>query len=138
MEPQKISLFLTAHNQVYLQALEEIKSGYKRTHWMWYIFPQIKGLGKSETSRYYALENLKDASDYLMHPVLGKHLIEISEALLSLSGRSAGQILGAPDDLKLCSCITLFARVEGACPVFNRLLEKYFEGQPDELTLKFL
>lgn len=130
--------FLDAQNQVYLKALSEIKKGKKETHWMWYIFPQIKGLGSSETAQYYGIKNLNEATAYLQHPILGKHLIEISEEVLKLKGKTATQIFGTPDDMKLRSCMTLFANVESANPVFQKVLAKYFNGLPDELTLQLL
>jgi uncharacterized protein (DUF1810 family) len=130
--------FLDAQNQVYLKALSEIKKGKKETHWMWYIFPQIKGLGSSETAQYYGIKNLNEATAYLQHPILGKHLIEISEEVLKLKGKTATQIFGTPDDMKLRSCMTLFANVENANSVFQKVLAKYFNGLPDELTLQLL
>jgi uncharacterized protein (DUF1810 family) len=138
MEPEKINRFLTAQNQAYQEALEEIRAGSKVSHWMWYIFPQLTGLGKSEISEYYALGGINDASDYLRHSVLGRRLIETSNAILSLSGRSANEILGSPDDMKLRSCMTLFSKVKDADPVFKKVLDKYFDGQSDSLTLQLL
>ncbi|SDI01103.1 Uncharacterized protein, DUF1810 family [Flavobacterium omnivorum] len=130
--------FLDAQNQVYLQALSEIKNGKKETHWMWYIFPQIKGLGSSETAQYYGIKDLNEANAYLQHPILGKHLVEITEGVLNLKGKTATQIFGTPDDMKLRSCMTLFTNVENANPVFQKVLEKYFNGLSDELTLQLL
>ena len=130
--------FLDAQNQVYLKALSEIKKGKKTTHWMWYIFPQIKGLGSSETAQYYAIKDLNEATAYLKHPILGKHLIKIAQELYNLKGKTVTQILGTPDDMKLRSCMTLFANVKNANPLFNNVLEKYFNGVPDELTLHLL
>ena len=130
--------FLDAQNQVYLKALSEIKKGKKDTHWMWYIFPQIKGLGSSETANYYAIKDLNEAAAYLQHPILSKHLVEISEEVLNLKAKTATQIFGTPDDMKLRSCMTLFANVENTNPVFQKVLEKFFNGLPDELTLQLL
>jgi uncharacterized protein (DUF1810 family) len=130
--------FLDAQNQVYLKALSEIKKGKKDTHWMWYIFPQIKGLGSSETAQYYGIKDLKEATAYLQHPILGKHLIEISEEVLNLKGKTATQIFGEPDDIKLRSCMTLFVNVKNANPIFQKVLVKYFNGLPDELTQQLL
>jgi uncharacterized protein (DUF1810 family) len=138
MESEKINRFLTAQNQAYLKALEEIRAGKKVGHWIWYIFPQLKGLGKSEISEYYALEGINDATDYLNHPVLGRHLVEISNAVLLLTGRSAHEIFGSPDDMKLRSCMTLFAEMKNTDPVFKQVLDKYFDGQFDRLTLELL
>lgn len=130
--------FLDAQNQVYLKARSEIKKGKKDTHWMWYIFPQIKGLGSSETANYYAIKDLNEATAYLQHPILGKHLVEIAEEVLNLKRKTAIQIFGTPDDMKLRSCMTLFANVKNANPIFQKVLEKYFNGLPDELTLQLL
>jgi uncharacterized protein (DUF1810 family) len=130
--------FLEAQNQVYLKALSEIKEGKKNSHWMWYIFPQIKGLGSSETAKQYGIKDLNEATAYLQHPVLGKHLIEISEEVLNLSEKTATQIFGTPDDLKLRSCMTLFANVKNTNLVFQKIIVKYFNGLPDELTLELL
>ncbi|MFV8324890.1 DUF1810 domain-containing protein [Flavobacterium sp. ZS1P14] len=130
--------FLEAQNQVYLKALSEIKNGKKTTHWMWYIFPQIKGLGSSETAQYYGIKDLNEATAYLQHPILGKHLVEISEEVLNLNGKTAAEIFGTPDDMKLRSSMTLFANVKNADPVFQQVLVKYFNGLPDNLTLQLL
>ncbi len=138
MEEEKLSRFLKAQNQTYLKALHEIKTGRKTSHWMWYIFPQLKGLGKSETAQLYAIEDLSEAEAYLKHPVLGKLLVEISEALLELPPMPASQLLGWPDEMKLRSSMTLFSRVPSADPVFGKVLDRYFEGSEDELTLRLL
>jgi uncharacterized protein (DUF1810 family) len=130
--------FLDAQNQVYLKALSEIKKGKKETHWMWYIFPQIKGLGSSETAKYYAIKDLKEATAYLEHPILGKHLIEITEAVWNLKGKTATQLFGTPDDMKLRSCMTLFASVKNTNPIFQKILVKYFNGLADDLTLQLI
>ena len=130
--------FLEAQNQVYLKALSEIKEGKKNTHWMWYVFPQIKGLGSSETAKYYGVKDMDEATAYLQHPILGKHLIEIAEAVLNLNGKTATQIFGTTDDMKLRSCMTLFANVKNTNPIFQKVLIKYFNGIPDELTLQLV
>lgn len=134
----KLKRFLDAQNQTYLKALAEIRQGHKDSHWMWYIFPQLQGLGRSETAKFYAIADLDEAAAYLGHPVLGKHLIEISQALLQYKGKTAQQILGTPDDMKLRSSMTLFANVPDADPVFEAVLAHYFDGLQDELTLKQL
>jgi uncharacterized protein (DUF1810 family) len=105
---------------------------------MWYIFPQFKGLGHSPTARRYSIKSLAEARAYLGHPILGPRLRECVEALLGLEGRTAHEIFGSPDDLKLRSCATLFAEVSSANSPFHRLLAKYFEGQPDRQTLRLL
>ena len=133
-----LARFLEAQNHTYLKALSEIESGKKTSHWMWYVFPQLKGLGKSDMAQFYGIENLKEAEEYLAHPVLGKHLVAISEALLEIDGKTANEIFGSPDDLKLRSCMTLFANAGKSNPVFGAVLEKYFDGIPDKRTLAVL
>ena len=131
-----LSRFLKAQEQDYEQALREIRSGRKRSHWMWYIFPQIQGLGFSPTAQYYAIRDLQEARDYLTHPVLGARLKEISSALLDLNGLSASEIFGYPDDLKLRSSMTLFRMADLNEPVFLEVLEKYYDGKPDARTVE--
>lgn len=130
--------FLDAQANDYPTALAEIKNGRKRSHWMWYIFPQIQGLGFTETSRYYAIKDAAEAAAYLQHPVLGSRLAEICQALLAGAGTDANRILGSPDDLKLKSSMTLFAAVPGASPVFTAVLAKFFAGVKDSKTLQIL
>ena len=132
-----LNRFITAQERSYDAALSEIKSGRKRTHWMWYIFPQIEGLGRSSTAQYYAISDLQEAKEYYAHPVLGPRLVEISEALLKLDGDNATTVMGYPDDLKLKSSMTLFAIASGA-PVFSKVLDKYFDGRQDRWTVKIL
>src|SRR5436309_9839639 len=110
-DPYSLSRFLQAQENVYQQALSEIRSGRKQSHWMWYIFPQYDGLGSSATSRRYAIKSVAEAEAYLRHPVLGPRLVQCAEAVLGVEGRSASAIFGSPDDMKLRSCATLFARV---------------------------
>lgn len=131
-----LSRFLKAQEQDYEQALREIRSGRKRSHWMWYIFPQTQGLGFSPTAQYYAIRDLQEARDYLAHPVLGARLKEISSALLDLNGLSASEIFGYPDDLKLRSSMTLFRMADLNEPVFLEVLEKYYDGKPDARTVE--
>jgi uncharacterized protein (DUF1810 family) len=130
--------FIDAQHRDYENALSEIKNGRKRSHWMWYIFPQIHGLGFSETSRFYAIKNKAEAEEYLNHPVLGKRLIEISKALLDLDTDDAHSIFGTPDDLKLKSSMTLFASLPETDPVFKSVLKKFFNGKKDEKTLRII
>lgn len=130
--------FVTAQEPDYETALSEIKSGRKRSHWMWYIFPQIEGLGKSEMSKRYGITDLTEATLYLGHPILGPRLVAISEALLELPEKSATAVMGVPDDIKLHSSMTLFASVPEADPVFSAVLKKFFDGQRDEATLRLL
>ncbi|MBR4472897.1 MAG: DUF1810 domain-containing protein [Oscillospiraceae bacterium] len=131
-----LSRFLKAQEGDYERALSEIRSGRKRSHWMWYIFPQIQGLGFSSTAQYYAIRDLQEAKDYLQHPVLGPRLKEISSALLELEGLSASEIFGYPDDLKLRSSMTLFRMADLDCPIFLEVLEKYYNGEPDFRTVE--
>ncbi len=133
-----LTRFLDAQNQVYLRALEEIKKGRKTTHWMWFIFPQLAGLGHSDTAKFYAIRDLQEATEYMRHPILGKNLIAIASALLMHEGRTATDIFGSPDDLKLRSSMTLFHYVEGADPVFGEVLLKYFGGYFDSRTVELL
>ncbi len=130
--------FVKAQEGDYERALAELRSGRKRSHWMWYVFPQVRGLGASPTSRHFAIEGREEAAAYLAHPVLGPRLVACAEALLGLEGKSAREILGSPDDLKLRSCATLFAEVAPPGSVFRKLLDKYFEGRPDAATLRLL
>lgn len=130
--------YLDAQERDYETALAEVIQGRKRSHWMWYIFPQLLGLGASDISKYYALRNLEEAEAYLQHPVLGKKLIRISEELQKLKSDDAGKIFGSPDDLKLRSSMTLFAMVPNANPVFEAVLQKFFLGVKDIKTLQLL
>jgi uncharacterized protein (DUF1810 family) len=136
--PFDLSRFTSAQESIYDSVLAELRSGRKRTHWMWYIFPQIDGLGHSATSKHYAIKSLEEARQYLNHPVLGKRLLECAEAVFTIEGRSASEIFGYPDDLKLKSSMTLFAYVADPHSVFARILDKYFNGERDGLTLQLL
>ena len=137
-DPHDLNRFLRAQERVYEQAFREIREGRKRSHWMWYIFPQFEGLGSSPTSKLYSIKSLAEAEAYLQHPVLGPRLVECAEAALGVQGRSAHAIFGSPDDWKLKSSATLFALVSPAGSVFHRLLDKYFQGEPDAKTLGLL
>ena len=121
----------------YDQALSELRDGKKRSHWMWYIFPQIEGLGQSSMSQRYSIKSAAEARAYLDHPVLGPRLRECAAVVNAIVGRSALEIFGSPDDMKLRSCATLFARVSED-GVFEQLLQKYFDDQRDEETLRRL
>jgi len=133
-----LNRFLEAQERTYQTALTEIRNGRKRSHWMWFIFPQVAGLGFSETSQFYGIKSINEAKAYLNHPVLGKRLLEISEVLLTIDGKSANQIFGSPDDMKLKSSMTLFAAVSSEDSVFRKVLEKYFNGKEDVKTLQLL
>ena len=134
----EISRFMNAHQTDYQRALTEIKNGKKVSHWMWYIFPQLKGLGRSFTSEYYGIQDLDEAKAYLADPILGKHLIEICNALLSLDTNDATEVMGRPDDRKLKSSMTLFDAATESSDVFRLVLEKYYNGKKDYRTLEML
>lgn len=134
-DPHDLDRFLQAQEPDYAQALSEIRSGRKRSHWMWYVFPQFDGLGSSPTAKRYAIKSLAEAKAYLEHPVLGTRLVECCEAACAVEGRSATDVFGSPDDLKLRSCATLFAVVAPSGSVFERVLEKFYGGVRDEKTL---
>ena len=129
-----LSRFIKAQETDYERALSEIRSGHKRSHWIWYIFPQIAGLGFSSTAQYYAIE----AEEYLKNDLLREHLVEISEALLLLESNDAGDVMGYPDDLKLRSSMTLFHEVAPEIDVFQEILDKFFGGKPDQRTIELL
>jgi uncharacterized protein (DUF1810 family) len=133
-----LTRFVQAQERDYDQAISEIRSGRKRSHWMWYIFPQFEGLGFSPSSRRYAIKSVAEAEAYLQHPVLGPRLLECARATVDLEGRSAAEVFGSPDDMKLQSCATLFARVSPAGSVFEQLLDKYFDAKRDVRTLELL
>ena len=137
-DPFDLARFVRAQEGDYADALAEVRAGRKRSHWMWYVFPQLAGLGFSGMSQRYAVTGVAEAEAYLWHPVLGPRLVEIAEAALAVEGRSAAQVFGSPDDLKLRSCATLFALASPPGSVFDRLLDKYFQGQRDEATLRLL
>lgn len=126
--------FMKAQELDYKTALSEIQSGRKQSHWIWYIFPQLRGLGMSETSYYYGLRDIKEAKEYFLHPILGSRLVEISKALLSLNDSDQEYIMGYPDNLKLCSCMTLFSIVAPNEPVFREVLDKFYNGKRDDAT----
>lgn len=130
--------FVQAQESDFATALNEVRRGRKRSHWMWYIFPQIDGLGSSSTARFYAIKGIAEARAYLAHPILGPRLIECCEAALAVEGKSAEEIFGYPDVLKLRSCATLFAKISEPGSVFERLLVKYYGGQTDDATLRLL
>lgn len=130
--------FVAAQQHDYRIAFNEISRGRKQSHWMWYIFPQIQGLGFSDRAKHYAIVDLKEASAYLAHPVLGSRLVEISSVLLNHSGLSASEIFGSPDDIKLRSCMSLFAAVEDAPIIFNQVIDQFFSGESDPKTKRIL
>ncbi|MCI9635446.1 MAG: DUF1810 domain-containing protein [Hungatella sp.] len=138
MADTSIKRFLDAQESDYNTALAEIRAGRKGSHWIWYIFPQIAGLGRSGTATYYAIKDMGEAREYLAHPVLRQRLLEISEALLELDGGDPLAVMGSPDDLKLRSSMTLFALAEPECEVFQKVLDKYYGGKMDKRTVSIL
>jgi uncharacterized protein (DUF1810 family) len=137
-DPYNLSRFVEAQTHDYDQALSEIRAGRKQSHWMWYVFPQFQGLGSSPTSRHFAITSAAEAGAYLAHPTLGSRLLECAEAVLRIQGRSALEIFGSPDDMKLRSCATLFAAVSSGESPFQRIIEKYFQGERDKRTIQLL
>lgn len=137
-DPYELNRFISAQDGIYDRVLAELRGGQKRTHWMWYIFPQIDGLGHSPTTRHYAIKSVEEARRYLSHPVLGARLVECAEAVLAVQGLSASDIFGHPDDWKLQSSMTLFALVAESHSVFERVLDKYFQGKQDVRTLQIV
>lgn len=137
-DPFDLTRFAKAQETVYDAVLSELRNGRKRSHWMWFVFPQIDGLAHSSTSKFYAVKSLDEARAYLNHPVLGERLNECARAVLAIENRSVSEIFGYPDDLKLKSSLTLFASVSDAQSVFASLLDKYFDGEQDSRTLELL
>ena len=130
--------FVDAQEPRIADAMAELRAGRKRTHWMWFVFPQLRGLGHSQMAWHFGIASRGEAAAFLAHPVLGPRLRECVELVLAVRGRTAHEIFGSPDDLKLCSCLTLFAEVAGGDSVFDRALRQYFGGQPDPATLDLL
>ena len=135
-DPFQLNRFLDAQATTYTQAHDELAAGQKRSHWMWFIFPQIRGLGSSPTAQHFAISSLAEARAYLAHPTLGPRLRECTALVNAVPNRSVGQIFGYPDDLKFHSSVTLFAEASGEDnAVFTAALAKYFDGKPDGATL---
>src|SRR4051794_18549119 len=130
-DPFDLARFVMAQEEDYRQALSEVREGRKRSHWMWYIFPQFDGLGFSAMTRQYSIKSPQEARAYLQHPLLGPRLVRCFVTLLKVEGKSAHEIFGCPDDMKLKSCATLFAKVSPKGSVFEKALEKYFDSKPD-------
>jgi uncharacterized protein (DUF1810 family) len=138
VDPYELDRFVQAQDDDYERAIQEIKAGRKESHWMWYIFPQFAGLGSSSMAIRYAIKSMAEAKAYLSHPIVGPRLAECFDALCRVEGRSANEIFGSPDDLKLRSCATLFAECSPPDSLSARILEKYFNGQRDERTIELL
>ncbi len=130
--------FIEAQNGIYKQALAELEAGRKRSHWMWFIFPQIAGLGSSSMAEKYAIRSAEEASAYLADPILGSRLLRCVEAILSVNDRSAHDIMGSPDDLKLRSSMTLFAAVSDHGSPFHKAIDHFYDGKFDERTISIL
>lgn len=138
VEADDLGRFVLAQDAVYRQALGELQAGRKATHWMWFVFPQLRGLGSSAMAVRYGIGSLSEAAAYLAHPVLGRRLEECSGVVAAIEGRSALEVFGAPDELKLRSCMTLFSEAAGASPVFGEVLARFFGGERDGRTLALL
>ena len=136
-DPFRLQRFVDAQQGVYAQVCAELAAGCKRSHWMWFVFPQLQGLGRSATAQHYGIASKAAAQAYWAHPLLGPRLRQCTELVLAVDGRSARQIFGPPDDLKFRSCMTLFAQATGE-PVFTRALQKYFGGEADPRTIELL
>lgn len=137
-DPFDLDRFIRAQERIYPRVLEELRRGRKESHWMWFVFPQLEGLGRSATAKRYAIKGLEEATAFLNHPVLGQRLLQCAETLLNIRGKSAAAIFGSPDDWKLRSCMTLFATISQADSVFSRVLAGYFNGHPDQRTMEIL
>lgn len=137
-EEYDLSRFHEAHERDYVNALKEVRSGHKRTHWMWYIFPQVRGLGKSGTSQFYGITSIEEAKAYLKDSVLGEHMKDLCESLLAVETNNATEIFLWPDDKKLKSSMTLFAEAEPNNELFQKVLDKFFKGEKDRATLRIL
>ncbi len=135
---KSLKRFIEAQEKSYSTALAEIKSGRKQSHWMWFIFPQMRDLGYSQMAQYYGIKDKEEAAAYLKHPVLGQRLQEISAALLNIASSDAHKIFGSPDHVKLKSSMTLFATVAEEQPIFQQVFQKFFNGKKDDATLRLL
>jgi uncharacterized protein (DUF1810 family) len=130
--------FVEAQAPVYARALAELRGGHKQSHWMWFIFPQVSGLGHSPMAQHFGIQSLEEARAYLAHPLLGARLRECCEAVLAVDGKTAHAIFGSPDDLKFCSCLTLFSQAAPDDALFRALLQRHYDGDADEATLELL
>ena len=137
-DPFALQRFISAQEEVYEHVLKELQHGQKRSHWMWYIFPQMDGLGVSAMSRFYAIKSIDEARAYLQHPILGKRLIECSRTVWLIKNRSVREIFGSPDDMKFKSCMTLFEIVAPSNSIFTKLLEDLFSNERDNKTVQLI
>ena len=138
MDKYNLSRFLEAQMVTYDSAMLELARGSKKSHWIWYIFPQIEGLGRSDTAKLYSIKSLEEGRVYLEHPVLGPRLVEACEILLSLKDASMDEVMGFPDDLKLLSSMTLFEYISGSNSIFTKIIEVYFDDERDKGSLKLI
>ena len=138
MDKYNLSRFLEAQMVTYEGAMLELARGRKESHWIWYIFPQIEGLGRSDTAKLYSIKSLEEGRAYLEHPVLGPRLVEACEILLSLKDASMDEVMGFPDDLKLLSSMTLFENISGESSIFTNIVEVYFDDERDETSLEII
>jgi uncharacterized protein (DUF1810 family) len=136
--PPTLDRFVEAQRSAYDSALAELIAGCKQGHWIWFVFPQLRGLGLSTTSEFFGLESLEEARAYLVHPVLGPRLVQCTEAVCAHSGKSLRSMLGYPDDLKFLSCMTLFSIASGGALPFSAALELFAQGKPDARTVALL
>ncbi len=130
--------FVEAQDRVYASVCEELAAGEKESHWMWFVFPQLKALGRSPIAKHFGIESREEALAYWKHPVLGPRLKECTKLVLAVGDKTIHEVFGSPDDLKFRSCMTLFAQVAPDEPVFSQALERFYGGQPDESTLELL
>jgi uncharacterized protein (DUF1810 family) len=137
-DPHDLERFIEVQSRVMEQVRSELRQGIKRGHWMWFIFPQIRGLGSSPTAVHFAIASREEAAAYLKHPILGPRLVECTQLAMDVKGRTSEQIFSEIDSMKFRSCMTLFAQVTLKEPIFEQALQKYFDGEPDELTLEIL
>lgn len=138
IENTDISRFIKAQENIYAEVVKELLHGKKTSHWMWFIFPQIIGLGFSSTSKYYSIKTIDEAKEYLKHPILGNRLLECANILMKTEGKSAEGIFGYPDNMKLQSSMTLFSFISPEPTVFLQVLNKYFKGEKDQKTMEIL
>jgi uncharacterized protein (DUF1810 family) len=138
MDKYNLNRFIEAQMATYEGAMLELARGRKESHWVWYIFPQIEGLGRSDTAKLYSIKSLEEGRAYLEHPVLGQRLVEACEILLSLKDASIDEVMGFPDDLKLLSSMTLFEALSDSNSIFTKMIELYFDNERDESSIKII
>ena len=137
-DPHDLHRFVQAQEHTYALALDELSDGRKASHWMWFVFPQLRGLGHSAMATQYGIASLDEARAYLAHPLLGARLVQCTRLVLEIEGSSAHDVFGSPDDVKFRSCMTLFAHAAPGQPLFAAALRKYFDGAPDPRTMQLL